>query len=168
MPVPIIFDSKRYDNLVKKILKKNNPKTKICYLGPRYENTFYAWYDKEFSFPYTHIRAPNNMKFTERPFCGQHWEAEEGLHFNSFFESGNLDSVIQVTVCVIQVGSQEYDLFMRVDTNTRGHLQWFNFKVSNLRPNEQYKLNICNFQKSKTLFSRGSKPYVLSKRKQEC
>ena len=30
-----------------------------------------------------------------------------------------------------KVGEYEYDLFMRVDSNTRGHLHWFNFKVKN-------------------------------------
>ena len=64
---------------------------RLSYLGPRFENTFYAWYDKEFEFPYGHIKAPHNMKFTNRAFCGQHWDAHDGLIFDSFFESGNLD-----------------------------------------------------------------------------
>ncbi len=34
--------------------------------------------------------------------------------FDSKFESGNLD-------CAVNVANDEYDLFMRVDTNTRGH-----------------------------------------------
>jgi hypothetical protein len=45
-----------------------------------------------------------------------------GRLFDSFFEGGNLD-------CVMKVGEREYDCFMRVDSNTSGHLQWFNFKV---------------------------------------
>jgi hypothetical protein len=36
------------------------------------------------------------------------------LIFDSNFESGNLDMVIKVK-------ENEYDLYMRVDTNTRGH-----------------------------------------------
>jgi cytosolic carboxypeptidase protein 2/3 len=36
------------------------------------------------------------------------------LVFDSNFESGNLDMVIKVK-------EGEYDLYMRVDTNTRGH-----------------------------------------------
>ena len=79
--------------------------------------------------------------------------------FDSFFETGNLD-------CAIKVGENEYDLFMRVDSNTRGHFQWFNFKVKNMKKNEKYKLNICNFQKDKILYSRGMKPYILSKKRQ--
>ncbi len=41
------------------------------------------------------------MKFTNRAFCGQHWDAEDGLVFDSFFESGNLDLVIQVIILFI-------------------------------------------------------------------
>ena len=36
------------------------------------------------------------------------------LKFESNFESGNLDMVIKKS-------KSEYDLYMRVDTNTRGH-----------------------------------------------
>ena len=61
------------------------------------------------------------------------------------------------------VAPQEYDLFIQVDTNTRGHLQWYNFKVSRAHKGTRYKFNICNFQKNKSLYTRGMKPYVLSK-----
>lgn len=46
------------------------------------------------------------------------------LTFDSNFESGNLD-------CAVMIDEKEYDLFIRVDSNTRGHCQWFNFKVGN-------------------------------------
>ena len=36
------------------------------------------------------------------------------LEFDSKFESGNLDRVVAI-------GQNEYDLYMRADTNTRGH-----------------------------------------------
>ena len=39
------------------------------------------------------------------------------------FESGNLDRVVMVS-------PTEYDLYMRPDTNNRGHHQWFYFKVT--------------------------------------
>ena len=29
------------------------------------------------------------MKFTDRDFCGQHWDAEDNLIFDSIFEAGN-------------------------------------------------------------------------------
>ena len=56
---------------------------------------------------------------------------------------------------------------MRVDSNTRGHLQWFNFKITNLEKLQKYKINICNFQKKSTMYARGQKPYILSKKKFE-
>ena len=46
------------------------------------------------------------------------------LTFDSSFESGNLDMVVQIA-------HDEFDMFMRVDSNTRGHHQWFYFKVEN-------------------------------------
>lgn len=51
---------------------------------------------------------------------------------------------------------------MRVDSNTKGHLQWFNFKIKNIIPDQVYTLNISNFKKKKILFYRGAKPYVYS------
>lgn len=75
--------------------------------------------------------------------------------FDSFFEGGNLD-------CVMRVGEREYDCFMRVDSNTAGHLQWFNFKTRGWKKLLKYKINICNFQKDKCLFARGMKPYLFS------
>lgn len=40
--------------------------------------------------------------------------ADEILIFDSKFECGNLDKVVMVN-------ANEYDLYMRVDSNTRGH-----------------------------------------------
>lgn len=54
---------------------------------------------------------------------------------------------------------------MRVDSNTKGHLQWFNFRISNLESGKIYKLNICNFQKGKNLYARGMRPYLYSTQK---
>lgn len=80
--------------------KRFNESVLLCYLGPRYETTYYAWYDKEFSFPYQHLSAPKNIKITDRFLCGQHWDAEKPgiLFFDSLFESGNLDCAFKVTI----------------------------------------------------------------------
>lgn len=56
---------------------------------------------------------------------------------------------------------------MRVDSNTRGHLQWFNFKVKNIHKLIKYKFNICNLMKNKSLYSRGQKPFIFSRKKYE-
>ncbi len=53
---------------------------------------------------------------------------------------------------------------MRVDANTKGHLQWFYFTVKGMIAGEKYRINICNFQKNKTLYTRGMGPYVFSRR----
>lgn len=80
-----------------------------------------------------------------------------GLKFDSMFESGNLD-------CVMKISEDEYDLYMRPDTNTKGYLQWFNFKVKNAKRRMVYKFNICNFQKHRSLYNRGMKPFVYSEK----
>lgn len=49
-----------------------------------------------------------NRKFENRIQTG------EILEFDSSFECGNLDKVVMVT-------PDEYDLYMRVDSNTKGH-----------------------------------------------
>ena len=88
------------------------------------------------------------------------------LLFDAIYEGGNLD-------CAVQVGEFEYDLFLRVDSNTKGiiifntplgHLSWFNFKVKNLQKDIPYKFNICNMTKKKCLYERGMSPYIYSKR----
>jgi hypothetical protein len=50
---------------------------------------------------------------------------------------------------------------MRVDSNTRGHVQWYNFTV---RSNglKRIKINIVNFRKYRTLYSQSLRPYVYS------
>ena len=60
--------------------------------------------------------------------------------FNAAFESGNLD-------CVIKAKKYEFDLFLRIDSNTRGHLQWFYFSIENGTLKKKIKLNICNISK---------------------
>ena len=45
------------------------------------------------------------------------------LVFDSKFESGNLRRAIKVS-------NVEYNLLMENDFNTKGHTQWFYFKVS--------------------------------------
>jgi len=56
---------------------------------------------------------------------------------------------------------------MRVDSNTSGHLQWFNFRVKGWKKLLKYKINICNFRKDKCLFTRGMKPYIFSTKKNQ-
>lgn len=73
------------------------------------------------------------------------------LKFDSMFESGNLDMVVRRD-------EYEYDLYMRVDTNTRGHHQWFFFSCENVSPiTKQVKFNIVNFTKQSSLYGNRGK-----------
>lgn len=71
---------------------------------------------------------------------------DSDLHFDSCFESGNLDKVVKI-------GTIEYDLYMRADANTNGHYQWFYFSVSNIKFVRDVRFNILNFHKKESLFN---------------
>ena len=43
---------------------------------------------------------------------------------------------------------------MRIDSNTRGHLSWYYFKIKNGNYKGKIKLNIVNFRRIKTLYHR--------------
>lgn len=86
------------------------------------------------------------------------------LFIDAKFESGNIEKVFKNRAAP---SSQEYHMFMNVDTNTRGHQQWFYFRVRNMRTDTKYKFNIWNFTKPKSLFKDGMKPMWFSKKKQK-
>jgi hypothetical protein len=73
------------------------------------------------------------------------------LSFDSSFESGNLEYVI----CA---GSNAFDLFIKPDSNTMTHFQWFYFKIRNKRP-VNVTLCIKNLLKQKMSYRDGLKPY---------
>lgn len=50
-------------------------------------------------------------------------------------------------------GDSEFDLVLRPDVNTRGHTQWFYFRISNVRAGARYKLNIINMTKPDSLYN---------------
>ena len=58
---------------------------------------------------------------------------------------------------VVLVSPQEYDLYMRSDTNARGHHQWFYFKASYKKKMGPIKFNILNFTKHRSLYEYGMK-----------
>lgn len=80
---------------------------------------------------------------------------EDVLVFDSKFECGNLDRVEMLN-------PNEYDLYMKLDTNTEGHMHWFYFSVSNIRSRRTIKFNIVNFTRTSNLFTSGLKPRVFS------
>ena len=72
---------------------------------------------------------------------------KKNLSFNSDFESGNLDTAIRIS-------DTEYDLFMRVDSNTKGHTNWYYFEVENGDWIGSVQFNFCNFRREKSLYQR--------------
>lgn len=78
------------------------------------------------------------------------------LNFDQNFECGNLDSAYVHN-------EQEYNLLMKVDTNTKGYTYWFMFKVKNFRIGMRYTFNILNFTRSVDKFYK-DKMNILTKR----
>ena len=72
------------------------------------------------------------------------------LSFDSGFESGNLRRAVRVD-------ENEYDLVMEVDSNTKGHTQWFYYKVLGMQSGCTYKFNLVNFSKTGSLYNDGMK-----------
>ena len=80
------------------------------------------------------------LEFQESFLKRMNIEKKKPIKFDSSFESANLDQVIQIA-------PREFDLYMRVDSNTRGHHQWFYFKLENFDNVGPVKFNIVNFTK---------------------
>ena len=53
-------------------------------------------------------------------------------------------------------------MYMRVDSNTRGHHQWFYFKVKNQEKTGAVKFNFVNFTKRQSLYMQGMRVNVKS------
>lgn len=66
------------------------------------------------------------------------------VFIDSHFESGNIDKVYQVET---SSDIQKFTMFMSMDTNTRGHQQWFCFRVRNTNKQQLVEFTICNFTK---------------------
>lgn len=81
------------------------------------------------------------------------------VRFDSRFESGNLGLVSRVS-------PTEFNLLLDNDINTSGFTQWFFFRVE---VDRQCKLrfNLLNFRKRNSLFQRGMKVCVYSRRNNE-
>ena len=76
------------------------------------------------------------------------------VSFDSEFEGGNLDLAFKVS-------ETEYNLLTRCDTNSKGHNQWFYFRISNdTSQTSPIRLNIINLVKPKSLYGKGAFPYI--------
>jgi hypothetical protein len=106
---------------------------------------------------------------------------DKTLVFESRFESGNLDLAIKASLLENQTGPEippfmppkinnnfdEYNLILQNDTNTRGHTQWYYFKVSNTFKGRKVKFNVLNLSKPTSLYSKGMKILIYSQKKVE-
>ena len=72
------------------------------------------------------------------------------VEFDSFFESGNLAFVFR--------DRNRFSLFLRNDTNTLGHTQWFYFSVK-AAGDLQAVFEIKNMSKPGSIFSKGGSPF---------
>jgi hypothetical protein len=65
---------------------------------------------------------------------------------------------------VTKVSPEEYNLFLSVDTNTRGHQSWFYFVVTNNKATKlTIQINICNMKRKFPMIKNGQGIYKKSK-----
>ncbi|KAJ9594580.1 hypothetical protein L9F63_027438, partial [Diploptera punctata] len=74
--------------------------------------------------------------FLEACPCG---DRVDGLRFESRFESGNLAKVVKIT-------DSYYELYLRTDMYTNRHMQWYYFRVENMRSHMVYRFLISSIK----------------------
>ncbi|XP_045479468.1 cytosolic carboxypeptidase 2-like isoform X2 [Harmonia axyridis] len=82
---------------------------------------------------------------------------ENSLKFESRFESGNLARAIRLT-------PSYYELYLRSDLYTQRYMQWFYFRVTNMKKNFLYRFSIVNFTKDGSLYNSGLRPLMYSEK----
>eukprot|EP00826_Nyctotherus_ovalis_P012454 TRINITY_DN13294_c0_g2_i1.p2 TRINITY_DN13294_c0_g2~~TRINITY_DN13294_c0_g2_i1.p2 ORF type:complete len:130 (+),score=21.63 TRINITY_DN13294_c0_g2_i1:297-686(+) len=83
-------------------------------------------------------------------------KAEDGmLVFDSYFEGGNLDVAVRGK-------RSEYDLYVRTDSNARGHHQWFYFSVQ-AKARGTVRFNIVNLTQRDSLYTQGMRIAICTK-----
>lgn len=118
-------------------IKKNREKSVLC--AQPDEEQFFKQSTEEQGAQYTGIG----------PHC---------LLFDSFFECGNLERAEYVS-------PTDYNLYLNVDANTKGHQQWFYFRVKNTFKNKKYTFTIRNFTKPFSLHRQGMRVLMKSKKR---
>ena len=105
------------------------------------------------------------------------------INFESNFECGNLQLVYLINnneeeitnnndinkkeINAYEENNNYYELFLQNDTNTKGHSQWFFFRITKKIKGKKIKINIMNFQRKTTKYSIGIKIWYFSKKKKE-
>lgn len=164
-PIPLTYQNSLIEAVLDKI--SSDPRFSIVYRGPRHinsvqlhKNNHYSWkYREKYGVKINLIsEAVEKIGKQEDPanLTQQHSRLssfDEQISFDSDFESGNLDLAVRVKPA-------EFDCFIRSDTNTRGHTNWYHFRVSNRRYVGPLRINVCNIVKQKNLYSKGMTPYT--------
>lgn len=156
-PIKLTFTHSLVDAVVAHFL----PTPQLAYLGFRPSDSIrlHKQFSHNYHFRFEHLLANQKMAHLmpllakdqpSRAFTGMNPRYQGPTLFDSVFEGGNLDAAIEVA-------PHEFDLFMRVDSNTKGHFSWYNFKLTG---QGTVRLNIVNFTKPKSLYNRGMRPYV--------
>ena len=83
-----------------------------------------------------------------KPYYTPENEHDSTLLFESRFESGNL-------LCAFKIDDSNYQLYLQNDTNTTGYIQWFFFRVSNIKRGKKVNINIINMLRKTSLYSHG-------------
>jgi cytosolic carboxypeptidase protein 2/3 len=72
---------------------------------------------------------------------------------------------MQILNKAIKVSDTEYNLWLNFDFNTKGHTQWFYYKIiTKLPAGTTIQFRILNFMKPDSLYNDGMKPCVLSEK----
>merc|ERR1712232_888028 len=95
------------------------------------------------------------------PFYSLEGPEDTTLIFESRFECGNLRRAVKVY-------DFEYDLILNPDYNTKTHTQWYCFRVSNTRGNQEYRFNIINMVKPTSVYNEGMRPLLYSATEAAC
>jgi len=154
-PLPVLFYGERPTDSLEmhtEFLQKGQSKYHFKF-PPKLSDNVQEWLDK--------VKQRQKEESDARPFTGMNPRFRHNpLQFESNFESGNLDMVLKS-------GENEYDLYMRVDSNTRGHNQWFYFKVWNKEPLSGVRFNVVNFTKRRSLYETGMQVCIFSQREHD-
>jgi hypothetical protein len=156
-PVPLTYKNTYVDWLVSHI--HSDARYKLIYLGNRSPNSVkvnqmydYSWKSRnKYNLNVEILKQKiETVGYTfQRRLVGH---ISTSYKFNSSFEGGNLDAVVEIK-------PNEFDCFIRSDSNTRGHCNWFHFSVTNMTGGS-VRFNICNITKHANLYVKGMKPYV--------
>ena len=126
-PLPLSYNNTYLDTLTTHL--PSDDRFKLVYFGPRYTNSVQL--NQQYNYYWRYRSRYNTTINVVKQAIKRVGEDGRRLNldktrnqidFDSAFEGGNLDMAVRVK-------PNEYDLFLRCDTNTRGHTAWFYFKV---------------------------------------